>query len=79
MEQKNSFTTPKGQTVQSVSYCKGDKLLTVEMKDGSLHRYAEVPHRLWKVFELYTECEGNPDEFYKNYIKDQFICEVTLA
>jgi lysyl-tRNA synthetase class 2 len=30
---------------------------------------------MWKVFQLYIECEGSPGSFFNEYIKGQYTSE----
>ncbi len=71
---KAVFTT-RSTTIHKVDYSEKDKSLDIEFRSGNIYRYYDVPQRLWKVFELYIECEGSPGSFFNEYIKNQFTSE----
>ena len=71
---KAVFTT-RSTTIHKVDYNEKDKSLDIEFRSGNIYRYYDVPQRLWKVFELYIECEGSPGSFFNEYIKNQFTSE----
>ena len=58
-----------------MEYLEQEKILEIEFRSGSLYRYYNIPARLWKVFQLYIECEGSAGSFFNEYIKDQFTSE----
>ncbi len=64
--------TAKSATIHKVAYDDKEKALTLEFRNGSVYRYADVPARLWKVFQLYIEVEGSAGSFFNEYIKNQF-------
>ena len=68
------FTT-KSATIHKVAYDEKEKTLTMEFRSGNIYRYYDVQPRLWKVFQLYIECEGSPGSFFNEYIKGQFTSE----
>jgi lysyl-tRNA synthetase class 2 len=67
--------TAKSSTIHRVDYNEADKSLDIEFRSGNVYRYHDVPPRLWKVFELYIECEGSPGSFFNEYIKSQYNSE----
>jgi lysyl-tRNA synthetase class 2 len=71
---KAVFTT-KSTTMHKVDYNEKEKHLDIEFRSGNVYRYYDVPTRLYKVFELYIECEGSPGSFFNEYIKGQFTSE----
>ena len=71
---KAVFTT-KSTTMHKVDYNEKEKHLDIEFRSGNVYRYYDVPARLYKVFELYIECEGSPGSFFNEYIKGQFTSE----
>lgn len=71
---KSLFTT-KSSTIHRMEYLEQEKILEIEFRSGSLYRYYNIPARLWKVFQLYIECEGSAGSFFNEYIKDQFTSE----
>jgi len=71
---KPVFTT-KSTTIHKVEYDEKEKSLTIEFRSGNIYRYYDVQPRLWKVFQLYIECEGSPGSFFNEYIKGQFTSE----
>jgi hypothetical protein len=71
---KSLFTT-KSSTIHRVEYLEMEKTLEIEFRSGNVYRYYSVPPRLWKVFQLYVECEGSAGSFFNEYIKNQFNSE----
>lgn len=71
---KPVFTT-KSSTIHKVDYQEPEKMLDIEFRSGNVYRYYDVPPRLWKVFQLYIECEGSPGSFFNEYIKSQYTSE----
>jgi hypothetical protein len=71
---KSLFTT-KSSTIHRVEYLEMEKTLEIEFRSGNVYRYYNVPPRLWKVFQLYIECEGSAGSFFNEYIKNQFNSE----
>lgn len=71
---KPVFTT-KSSTIHKVDYNEKEKTMEIEFRSGNIYRYHEVPPRLWKVFQLYVECEGSAGSFFNEYIKSQFTSE----
>jgi lysyl-tRNA synthetase class 2 len=67
--------TAKSSTIHRVDYNEADKSLDIEFRSGNVYRYHDVPPRLWKVFELYIECEGSPGSFFNEYNKSQYTSE----
>jgi hypothetical protein len=45
------------------------------IRSGNIYRYYNVPHRMWKIFQFYVECDGSAGSFFKEYIKDNFTSE----
>ena len=71
---KSVFTT-KSSTIHRVDYLEQEKTLEIEFRSGNVYRYYNVPASLWKVFQLYVECEGSAGSFFNEYIKNQFNSE----
>lgn len=71
---KAVFTT-KSTTMHKVDYNEKEKHLDIEFRSGNVYRYFNVPVRLYKVLELYIECEGSPGSFFNEYIKGQYTNE----
>ena len=71
---KTLFTT-KSSTIHRTEYLEQEKTLEIEFRTGSVYRYYNVPARLWRVFQLYVECEGSAGSFFNEYIKNQFSSE----
>jgi lysyl-tRNA synthetase class 2 len=71
---KPIFTT-KSTSIHKVDYSESEKALDIEFRSGNVYRYHDVPQRLWKVFQLYIECEGSPGSFFNEYIKSQYTSE----
>lgn len=71
---KPIFTT-RSTSIHKVDYNEGEKSLDIEFRSGNVYRYRDVPPRLWKVFQLYIECEGSPGSFFNEYIKSQYTSE----
>ena len=71
---KPIFTT-RSTSIHRVDYNEQEKSLDIEFRSGNVYRYRDVPPRLWKVFELYIECEGSPGSFFNEYIKSQYSSE----
>ncbi len=71
---KPVFTT-RSTSIHKVDYDEKEKHLDIEFRSGNVYRYTDVPVRLWKVFQLYIECEGSPGSFFNEYIKGQFSSE----
>lgn len=71
---KSLFTT-KSSTIHRVDYLEEEKALEIEFRSGNVYRYYNVPLRLWKVFQLYVECEGSAGSFFNEYVKNQFTSE----
>lgn len=67
--------TAKSQTIHRMEYTEKDKTLEIEFRTGNVYRYQNVPARLWKIFQLYIECEGSAGSFFNEYIKNQFTSE----
>ena len=70
-----SIFTIKSSTIHKIEYIEQEKTLEIEFRSGNVFRYYNVPSRLWKVFQLYIECEGSAGSFYNEYIKNQFNSE----
>jgi lysyl-tRNA synthetase class 2 len=58
-----------------VEYDERDKSMLIEFRNGSTYRYSDVPPRMWKIFQLYIECEGSAGSFFNEYVKNQFPSE----
>lgn len=71
---KPVFTT-KSSTIHKVDYNEKDKWMEIEFRSGNVYRYYDVPPRMWKIFQLYVECEGSAGSFFNEYIKSQFTSE----
>ncbi|RYY41475.1 MAG: KTSC domain-containing protein [Chitinophagaceae bacterium] len=71
---KSVFTT-KSSTIHKVDYLESEKTLEIGFRDGNVFRYYNVPPRMWRVFQLYLECEGSAGSFFNEYIKSQFTSE----
>lgn len=71
---KAVFTT-RSTSIHKVDYNEAERSLDIEFRSGNVYRYYDVPVRLWKVFQLYIECEGSPGSFFNEYIKGQFTSE----
>ena len=71
---KPIFTT-KSTTIHKVDYNEPEKAMTIEFRSGNVYRYLDVPPRMWKIFQLYIECEGSAGSFFNEYIKNQFNSE----
>lgn len=71
---KPIFTT-KSSTIHRVDYNEKDKVMEIEFRSGNVYRYYEVPPRMWKIFQLYIECEGSAGSFFNEYIKSHFSSE----
>jgi hypothetical protein len=50
-------------------------VMEIEFRTGNVYRYYNVPPRMWKIFQLYVECEGSAGSFFNEYIKNQFTSE----
>jgi DNA-binding transcriptional MerR regulator len=70
-----SVFTIKSSTIHKIEYFEQEKTLEIEFRSGNVYRYYNVPARLWKVFQLYIECEGSAGSFFNEYIKNQFNSE----
>jgi lysyl-tRNA synthetase class 2 len=68
---KPVFTT-KSSTIHKVEYNEKEKAMEIEFRSGNVYRYLGVPPRMWKVFNLYIECEGSAGSFFNEYIKNQY-------
>lgn len=44
--------------------------MEIEFRTGNIYRYYEVPPRMWKIFQMYVECEGSAGAFFNEYIKN---------
>jgi hypothetical protein len=71
---KPVFTT-KSSTIHKVDYNEKEKMMEIEFRSGNVYRYYDVPPRMWKIFQLYIECEGSAGSFFNEYIKNQFTSE----
>jgi hypothetical protein len=71
---KPVFTT-KSSTIHRVDYNEKDQVMEIEFRTGNVYRYYDVPPRMWKIFQLYVECEGSAGSFFNEYIKNQFASE----
>jgi hypothetical protein len=71
---KPVFTT-KSSTIHKVDYNEKEKTMEIEFRNGNVYRYYDVPQRMWKIFQLYIECEGSAGSFFNEYIKNQFTSE----
>ena len=71
---KPVFTT-KSATIHRVDYLEEEKVLQIEFRSGAVYRYHNVAPRLWKVFNLYIECDGSAGSFFNEYIKAQYPSE----
>lgn len=68
------FTT-RSSTIHRVDYNEENKGMEIEFRSGNVYRYYRVPPRMWKIFQLYIECEGSAGSFFNEYIKNQFTSE----
>jgi lysyl-tRNA synthetase class 2 len=75
---KPVFTT-KSSTIHKVDYNEKEKAMEIEFRSGNTYRYYDVPPRMWKIFQLYIECEGSAGSFFNEYIKNQFTSEKLAA
>ena len=71
---KPIFTT-RSSTIHKVDYNEKDKVMEIEFRSGNTYRYYDVPPRMWKIFQLYIECEGSAGSFFNEYVKNQFTSE----
>lgn len=71
---KPVFTT-RSSTIHRVEYDEKEKRMEIEFRTGNVYRYYNVPPRMWKIFQLYIECEGSAGSFFNEYIKNQFTSE----
>jgi lysyl-tRNA synthetase class 2 len=71
---KPVFTT-RSSTIHRVDYDEKEKVMEIEFRSGNVYRYYDVPPRMWKIFQLYIECEGSAGSFFNEYIKNQFTSE----
>jgi hypothetical protein len=71
---KPVFTT-KSSTIHKVDYNEKEKTMEIEFRSGNVYRYYDVPQRMWKIFQLYIECEGSAGSFFNEYLKNQFTSE----
>lgn len=71
---KPVFTT-KSSIIHRVDYNEKEKVMEIEFRTGNVYRYYNVPPRMWKIFQLYVECEGSAGSFFNEYIKNQFTSE----
>jgi hypothetical protein len=71
---KPVFTT-KSSTIHRVDYDEKENVMEIEFRTGNVYRYYNVPPRMWKIFQLYVECEGSAGSFFNEYIKNQFTSE----
>lgn len=67
--------TAKSTTIHKVEYNEEEKAMDIEFRSGNVYRYYNVPPRMWKVFQLYIECEGSPGSFFNEYVKGQYTSE----
>src|SRR5215212_6024003 len=67
--------TTKSSTIHKVEYNEQEKVMEIEFRSGNTYRYYEVPPRMWKIFQLYIECEGSAGSFFNEYIKSNFTSE----
>jgi hypothetical protein len=58
-----------------MDYHEAEKTLEIEFRNGNIYRYYHVPPRMWRVFQLYVECEGSAGAFFNEYIKSQYTSE----
>ena len=68
------FTT-KSSTIHKVEYLEKEKALEIEFRSGNVYHYYDVPQKLWKIFQLYIECDGSAGSFFNEYIKNQYTSE----
>lgn len=67
--------TAKSTTIHKIEYNEPAKSMDIEFRSGNVYRYYNVPARMWKVFQLYIECEGSPGSFFNEYVKGQYTSE----
>ena len=67
--------TIKSTIIHKIEYNEQEKALDIEFRSGNVYRYYNVPPRMWKVFQLYIECEGSPGSFFNEYVKGRFTSE----
>ena len=67
--------TAKSTTIHKVEYNEEEKAMDIEFRSGNVYRYYNVAPRMWKVFQLYIECEGSPGSFFNEYVKGQYTSE----
>jgi YD repeat-containing protein len=67
--------TTKSSTIHKMDYHEAEKTLEIEFRNGNIYRYYHVPPRMWRVFQLYVECEGSAGAFFNEYIKSQYTSE----
>jgi hypothetical protein len=71
---KPLFTT-RSSTIHKVDYDEKEKAMQIEFRNGNVYRYYNVPPRMWKIFQLYIECEGSAGSFFNEYIRENFTSE----
>ena len=71
---KPVFTT-RSSMIHKVGYHEKEKTLEIEFRTGHVYLYYNFPPRMWKIFQLYIECQGSAGSFFNEYIKDQFTSE----
>ena len=71
---KPVFTT-RSSTIHKLDYNEKEKVMEIEFRSGNVYRYYNVPPRMWKIFQLYIECEGSAGSFFNEYIRNQFTSE----
>ena len=71
----NPVFTTQSSTIHKVDYHEQEKMLEIEFRNGSVYHYYDVPPRMWKIFQLYIECEGSAGSFFNEYIRNQFTSE----
>ena len=71
----NPVFTVKSSTIHKVDYMEKEKIMEIEFRNGSIYRYYDVPPRMWKIFQLYIECEGSAGSFFNEYVKNNFTSE----
>ena len=66
---KPVFTT-KSTTMHKVDYNEKEKHLDIEFRSGNVYRYADVPPRLWKVFNYILNAKARPVRSLTSTSKD---------
>jgi KTSC domain len=63
--------TMESSAIAAVEYDRASQQLDIELTNGRVYRYADVPREVYEAF-MAAESKGR---FYNDHIRDEYLCE----